>query len=657
MKVLILANQEEYEAFADHLTGAQGEIIFIRGQDAPDTPKDPAEVDAIIGGRDYSPGSLSNDLVLGWRTHPHTYLIPCWFLVDKKSLESTCLWPGLAIDRYDPHCEIGALSDWLWAVVEWQQNRMHFSNSGLLMDRSGLELATSLCLRRATGVLSVYGDAGDEGEFFIRDGNLVSASFRHLREVEAFYEFLCLPCGGYAWDSGRNPPNAGEPHPLSQLIPDGLKLICDANFLYHFVSSPDQRIRSTDSQSALDDSAAEHFREQKEIYGLIRDGLPVSQITEASPLSRPSTMALLAKWFSLEDVAVIPEQHSENECSVLIVDDSPLLCRVLQAIFEEDPRVRVAGVAHNGVEALRLIGEHKPDVVTLDLQMPVMDGLTALKHILIENPKPVVVISAFTEATSRLTYESFKYGAVDVISKPAKTTKTSIESQSRELREHVIQASKVQLTAARYIRRRKKEKPEHSHALSAAREKMPDKVTIVLCGAGGFPSVLRLVFSMPDTKRLPLSVIAMDMSRRVVEALMANLRKDIEIPIEKMSEAGPLHPEVCYILSNEDHYHLFDDGNQIMAGQNGKNSTSGSFFDELLMSAADSFKSRLVAILLSGTGNDGVEGMLRVKQSGGQVFALAPGACLRPDLPDKAISIGCATEVKDIESLYELFDA
>ncbi len=88
--------------------------------------------------------------------------------------------------------------------------------------------------------------------------------------------------------------------------------------------------------------------------------------------------------------------------------------------FGLDSRFEIVGVAHDGVEALALIEKLKPDVVTLDIQMPRMDGLTALKHIMIRDPRPVVVLSAFTKQTSRLTYESFKYGAVDVCTKPSK---------------------------------------------------------------------------------------------------------------------------------------------------------------------------------------------------------------------------------------------
>jgi two-component system chemotaxis response regulator CheB len=654
MKVLVLAEKLECTALLDHLSHIQGEITFIQGRNVADVPRDPAEVDVIMGGEDCSPGSALNSLMLGWRSHPHTYLIPCWFPVDRESLGRTCLWPRLAIDRFDPKCDSTTFSEWVSLVVEWQQNRMHFSDSGILEDRSGLELSTSLCLRRATGVLSLFDNDGGEGELFFRNGDLISASYKHLRGIEVFYEFLCMNSGGYSWEGGRHPSGNEEAHPLSQLIPDGLKLIYDANFLYSFVSNLDKGLLPTDSQSALDDSAAELFIEQKEIYDLIKTGVPVSQIIEASPLSRPSTMTLLAKWFSLEDV-VLSNQPSRSECSVLIVDDSRLICRFLDDIFAKDPRVRVAGFAHNGIEALELIGELKPDVVTLDLQMPKMDGITALKHILIRDPRPVVVLSAFTKATSRLTYESFKYGAVDVITKPAKGAKSTGDAMNRELCDRIVQASRVQLAAIKYIRRGKKKESIVSNDPSGTAADVPGKILVVLCGAGGFPTLLKLVFAIPDPKHIPLTVIGVDMPKRVVEALVGNLNKDTAIPVEEISGTGHLRPGVCYIASNEDACILHDDGGQVNIVRNGTHPSPGNFFDELLTSAA-AFKSRTVAVLLSGTGDDGLEGVRQVRQNGGEVFALTPGACLRPDLPEKSINIGCAEEIKDIADLSKLFE-
>lgn len=655
MKVLILNGVSKQPGLLDRLSGVQGDITLIHGKDSLVVPKDPALVDLIIGEGDCSPGSELNRLMLGWRAHPHTYLIPCWFPAEKKQFETGCLWPRLAIDRFDPDFHVESFSEWLPAVAEWQQNRMHFSDNGTFENRSPLELVTSLCLRRASGILSVFDDEGGEGRFFLRDGNLITAFLKHLREIEAFYEFLCMSSGGYLWESDTTQVHEGEFHSLSHLITEGLKQIHDSNLLLHFIPDLDWSIRKTSSQSALDDAATLSFPEQKKIYGLIEGDISASQVLEASPLSRPSTMVLLAKWFSLEDIAIVRNEPVKSECRVLIVDDSPLMCRALQGIFSEDPRLQVAGVAHDGIEALQMIGEYKPDVITLDLQMPKMDGLTALKNISIRDPRPVVVISAFTKETSRLTYESFKYGAVDVLTKPANGLSPSSHVQNRELCDRVVQASSVQMNAVQYIRRR--QKSEKSDTLPPI---LPTHgsghLLVVLCGAGGFPTLLKLIFSIPDPERIPPILIGMAMPGQVVEALVLNLKKDTPLAIEKVSTSCRLKPGVCYFLGNDRRHKLLKEQEQIEIEVNEAQSRND-FFDTLLTTAADSLKSHVTTILLSGTGEDGVEGMRRLKESGARAFVLSPEACLSPDLPRNIIRLGYADEINTITDLAELFDA
>jgi len=651
MRILVLNGKEKNPLI---FPGIADDFTIIQGEEALSVPKDPARVDVIIGRGDCSPGSELYGEMLGWRTHQHTYLVPCMLPVDGQTFRKTGIWPGLAIDRFEPGFEPKHLPEWLEALAEWQQNRMHFGSSGSLGERSPLELISSLCLRKASGVLSIVDEEGGEGSLSIADGNLTGANFRHLRWTEAFFEFLCLSSGWYTWENNAVLSVEGESQPASRLISQGLEIIQNANLLYHFIPDFDWKIARTDSESALDDSASASFVEQKRLYDLIEGEVSVADLLVASPLSRPSTMVLLSKWLSLEDIAVRKEEGPP--CRVLVVDDSPLMCRALQSIFAEDPRIEVAGVAHDGLEAIRLIGEHEPDVVTLDLQMPKMDGLTALKHISIQHPRPVVVVSAFTKETSRSTYESFKYGAVDVISKPENGTAASSGFHNRELCERVLQASNVQLNAIRYIRRSRKHETDGTDISAAKPEGHCDRIVIVLCGAGGFPSLLKLVFALPETGTIPPTIISAAMSGRVLESLIINLRRDTRLAMEEISGPGIIDPGGLSFLSNENCYRLFQDGDRIGIEEKGADYRESRLFDELLLSASDAFGSRVMVALISGTGEDGIQGMQRIREAGGQVFALSPEACLRPDLARRAIDLGLATEVKTVVDLVGLFE-
>ncbi len=674
MKVLVLAKEYETEKLLDDLSGIDGEVVFIHGENALDVQVGPAEADVILCG---ASGVGSSGSILAWRCHHHAYLIPCWFACDRETLSRACLWPHLAIDRFDSQCGEKSFSQWLLDVAQWQHNRLLLGDGGDVGQRSALELATALSLRKATGLLSVFDDSGAEGEFLVKDGDLLSASFKALSDEQAFYELLCATGGRYVW-SEKPLSKGGEPRPLSVLIAQGLKVISEANFLYHFASNPEQHLMTTDSQSALDDSAIENYSEQKKLYGLIEKGVSLSRVLGASSLSKPSTMAILAKWFSLEDISVVAgqlpvieemslmpsvidesslvcEKLCEPECRVLIVDDSSLICNVLRKIFEEDPRMSVAGIAHDGLEAIRMVGEQKPDVVTMDLQMPRMDGLTALKHILIRDPRPVVVLSALTEATSRLTYESFKYGAVDVMQKPPNAANQSGGSNN-DFCDRVVLASRIQLDAVRYIRRNNKSEAGRRNVFPEATGDGTEKVVVLICGAGGAPSLIKLLFAIPSLNSLPLCVLGVDMPWQVSEALITNLKQDTALPLERVAGAGPLSPGRFHVVSNEIRYRLLEENKGLKLEKFRGDSASEGIFDLLLSSAAKTLNSRLVAVALSGPGEDGLEGMRLVKQAGGQVFALSPGACLKPELPRKLIDLGYATEIMNIGKLSDLFD-
>jgi two-component system chemotaxis response regulator CheB len=264
-------------------------------------------------------------------------------------------------------------------------------------------------------------------------------------------------------------------------------------------------------------------------------------------------------------------------------------------------------------------------------------------------------VSAFTKETSHSTYESFKYGAVDVIAKPANGLSAQGVARAGELCDRVVQASSVQLNAVRYIRQRKK--------LQAAPAQFHDghtveseNLVVVICGEGGFPGLLKLMFAMPDSGRIPPIIVATAMPRHVVEALVLHLNKDIPVSIEEISEPKVLKPGVCHFICDGDYRYLLRDEIGIKIGKNGGNPRENHFFDELLTSAADSFKTRVSAVLISGTGKDGVEGMSRVRQSGGMCFALSPEACLKPDLPREIINLGYASEIKTIADLAAVFD-
>jgi two-component system chemotaxis response regulator CheB len=774
-------------------------------------------VDVIVSGGDITGRREFVDALLKWRTHTHSSLIPCWFANDFKVFETGCLWPRLSIDRFSKLLDVQGVCDWLTEVSEWQQTRMHFSQSDSLLRHSPLEIVNSLALRKATGRLSLFDEYGEEGAVVVHQGSLVSAKVRHISGEEAFYEFFSWTSGSYLWEPSDLSNGSVGIQPLQTLIEEGLKLINEANIVFNFVPDLFQRIARTDSESALDDGGAQFFSERKSMYGLINGSTSVAELIHASSLSKPRAMRCLARWFSLGDIELstrdaesprlreahsapldtgpillsgeatglddlnedregaesseaedflalfkgldeaekdgvaaeaesprleqssvivtegvpfvsedlvhadeqerAPGAESSNQCltdgvfppadvafrkvsdfeaeggalevstedlkvsdqpgsvsdevgtvtpdsalapiRLLIVDDSRFMCIALQSMFSSDPRFEIVGTGHDGLEALKLVSQLNPDVVTLDMQMPRMDGLTALKHIMIRDPKPVVVLSAFTKETSQLTYESFKYGAVDVLTKPAGGSMKQEGMEAGRICDRVADAAGVRLEAAQYIRRgakgRKARKiPNVVEGVAGAVD--PGQSIFVMCsGMGGFPALLKFLFPISDLGNLPPIVACISMTDRAVEALVPNLEKDCDMEFELLSDGCSLKPGVCYLFSHDHCCHI-SRGNGLLKVQTGTNCPERRPFDHLLTSAGETCGDRSIALLLSGAGNDGFNGMRAIQRGGGLTSVLAPELCLKPDLPRKVLSDRLAKEVKTPREFIRLLE-
>ncbi len=132
-----------------------------------------------------------------------------------------------------------------------------------------------------------------------------------------------------------------------------------------------------------------------------------------------------------------------KKIKLFIVDDSAMMRKVITNIFADNDRIEVVGEAANGVDALQIMPQVKPDVVTLDVQMPIMDGLSTLKRMMIQIPTPTVMLSAYTKGGSRVTYDALKYGAVDFVAKPSKTSDPDLQEQYDELINKVYLAADV----------------------------------------------------------------------------------------------------------------------------------------------------------------------------------------------------------------------
>ena len=328
---------------------------------------------------------------------------------------------------------------------------------------------------------------------------------------------------------------------------------------------------------------------------------------------------------------------------LFIIDDSKMMRKIIAEIFAEDERIEVIGEAADGREALQILPQVKADVVTLDVQMPVMDGLTTLKHMMIQAPVPTVMLSSYTQEGAAVTFDALKYGAVDFVGKPSKAADLDLEEQSREIARKVHLAADVKIEAARYIRVGRKNKNTKQVAKVDCR-------TIVAVGAaeGGYGTLLKIIPQLsPDLSAAYLVVLYA--APRHVDAFVDYLDKHSVIKVKRAINNDPVKGGVCYLASGEEYLTLHrKEGCKVLhvrpapfAGRKGS-------INMLMFSVAESMQNRSLGIILSGLNNDGEEGLEEIIRIGGKALVQDPGGCLYREMPGAALQrCGSARVIAD----------
>ncbi|MFC1834949.1 chemotaxis protein CheB [Thermodesulfobacteriota bacterium] len=319
---------------------------------------------------------------------------------------------------------------------------------------------------------------------------------------------------------------------------------------------------------------------------------------------------------------------------VLVVDDSALMRSQIAGILNGDEQIEVIGQAKDGQEALGLVSELKPDVVTLDVEMPKMNGITALKHIMVRHPVPTIMISALTQAGARTTFDALKYGAIDVLAKPSRRDDESLEAQRDDIINKVKRAAAIRTGRSRYVRMGGPS-TEHRKRGSGA----PDSTTRFIgigAGTGGFYSLLKIIPGIPvEFQDVLIAVILA--ARKYVEPFVSYLSDHSRIPVKSVRGAKTIEAGTCYVGSGQDKPRLFDtDGGAIecvlQEAGSGSDEKRGAV-DMLLGSVAQVAGPMSVGVVLSGPGTDGAQGIHEIRSSGGVAVVQDINNCMDPSMP------------------------
>ncbi len=339
-------------------------------------------------------------------------------------------------------------------------------------------------------------------------------------------------------------------------------------------------------------------------------------------------------------------EPGESKIRVLVVDDSALMGRQITNILENDEKFQVVGWAKDGLEALQMIRNLNPDVVTMDVEMPVMNGITALKHIMVKHPVPTVMISSLTVEGAKTTFDALKYGAIDVIAKPSRREDVSLEAQENDIITKVKRAASIRTGRFRYMRLAPKEQLGSFNSNKLA----PGPATRFIgigTGTGGYYGLLRVIPYLPaDFQDVLIAVIMV--SSRYLDPFVAYLDAHSTVSVKKADCASPIETGTCYLCSGDSGPFLEPevDGNVMLSfGSNTFHNNGDGAIDKLFESCAQIAGRRAVGIIMTGPGRDGAEGLSQIREAGGVSVIQDINNCVDPSMPLAVLEKGLVTKM------------
>jgi two-component system, chemotaxis family, protein-glutamate methylesterase/glutaminase len=336
---------------------------------------------------------------------------------------------------------------------------------------------------------------------------------------------------------------------------------------------------------------------------------------------------------------------------VLVVDDSAFMRLTISQNLNEYPEIQVVGSARDGIEALEMIPRLQPNVVTLDVEMPRLDGISTLRRIMAEYPRPVIMLSSLTRDGAVETIQALTLGAVDFVAKP--TQKANIKSVMNEVANKIIQAAQAGNYAVPRIRQPLTE-PVHT-AKENCRLPGPDDRIVLIGSSTGGPRALNLL--VPElASHIPAAyVIVQHMPAGFTRSLAERLDQISALAVKEAQPGDRL--QTGQVLLAPGGFHMtFDEAGLVAFNQNPLVHGVRPAIDVTLTSIARYFGKRTLAVILTGMGNDGTTGAQLVRAAGGKVIAEAESTCVVWGMPRSVYEAGAADQVVPLTGIAKAIE-
>lgn len=354
-----------------------------------------------------------------------------------------------------------------------------------------------------------------------------------------------------------------------------------------------------------------------------------------------------------------------KKITVLVVDDSAFMRKLISDFLSEDPRIEVIGTARNGEDGIKKLAELNPDVVTMDIEMPVLNGLDALKHIMKNQPVPIVMLSSTTKQGADNTLAAIQYGAIDFIAKPSGAISLDLHKIKEELIKKVISASNVstkqliKLSTDRILTIKhddsySKMELEKSSSLINRKEKNKMNKLVCIGTSTGGPRALQTVLT-----KLPANIdagllIVQHMPAGFTKSLAVRLNSLCDIQVKEAEDGEIVQKGTAYIAPGGYHLKIKQMSKDLVIqldqseARNGHRPAVDVMF-ESISEVKDYIK---VAVIMTGMGSDGSKGLMELKKNGNvKAIAESKETSIVYGMPKAAIETRLIDEIQDVDNI------
>lgn len=339
---------------------------------------------------------------------------------------------------------------------------------------------------------------------------------------------------------------------------------------------------------------------------------------------------------------------ANKKIKLMIVDDAAYFRFILTKFFGEDSDIEIIATAKNGLEAIEKLKTITPDVITMDIEMPKMNGIELLKYVMSTNPIPTIMLSSLTPESTDVTIRSLQYGAIDFINKDAVKLSTDTKKISKTLLE------KVKIAATAKVKKINLEDVKKVGIVTAKTKPTSFKITkaqvvAIGCSTGGPKALNQLIPLLPNN--LPVGIlIVQHMPEHFTKSLANRLNESSRIVVKEAEDGDLVLPGRVLIAPGGFHMEITKNYTVRLTKAKPVNHVRPSV-DVLYDSLIDVYKENITAVVLTGMGQDGADGALKIKNAGGKVLVEDQSTCTIYGMPKAVVDRGAANKTIPLDKM------